>query len=118
VQSDGRLQKVDEKTKMSWAKPHIEKLEKGETVQFRPKGNSMAGKIENGQLVTVEPYDADYEVDDIVLCQVMGHHYVHLVKAIKMNGELKLYQIGNNKGRMNGWVSKKKIFGKCVKVEP
>lgn len=27
----------------------------GETVQFRPRGNSMKGKIESGQLVTVEP---------------------------------------------------------------
>jgi phage repressor protein C with HTH and peptisase S24 domain len=118
MQSNGRLPEVDEKTKMSWASPHIEKLEKGETVQFRPKGNSMAGKIENGQLVTVEPHSGDYEVGDIVLCQVMGHHYVHLIKAIKVDKETTFYQIGNNKGNTNGWVTKKKIFGKCTRVEP
>jgi hypothetical protein len=40
---------------MSWATHHIEKLKTGETVQFRPRGNSVKGKIESGQLVTVEP---------------------------------------------------------------
>jgi len=40
---------------MGWATPYIEKLRRGETVQFRPRGNSMAGKIESGQLCTVVP---------------------------------------------------------------
>ena len=40
---------------MSWATHYIEKLKIGETVQFRPRGNSMKGKIESGQLITVEP---------------------------------------------------------------
>ena len=40
---------------MGWASDHIARLQDGETVQFRPKGNSMQGKIESGQLCTVEP---------------------------------------------------------------
>ena len=40
---------------MSWANHYIEKLKNRETVQFRPRGNSMKGKIEPGQLVTVAP---------------------------------------------------------------
>jgi hypothetical protein len=40
---------------MGWATKYIEQLSRGETVQFRPRGNSMRGKIENGQLVTVAP---------------------------------------------------------------
>ena len=40
---------------MRWAKPLVEKLQKGEAVSFRPKGNSMQGKIESGNLVTVIP---------------------------------------------------------------
>lgn len=40
---------------MSWATLYIEKLKNGETVEFRPRGNSMKGKVESGQLVTVEP---------------------------------------------------------------
>ena len=40
---------------MGWATKYIEQLSRGETVQFRPRGNSMSGKIENGQRVTVAP---------------------------------------------------------------
>jgi hypothetical protein len=28
------------------------------------------------------------------------------------------YQIGNNRGRINGWVGAQSVFGNCVKVEP
>jgi hypothetical protein len=31
---------------MGWATPYLEKLKRGESVQFRPRGNSMLGKIE------------------------------------------------------------------------
>lgn len=101
---------------MGWATLHISKLKDGETVQFRPRGGSMAGKIESGQLCTVEPIcrHDDLEVGDIVLCKVNGNQYIHLIKAIQ-GGR---FQIGNNKGRVNGWVSANSIFGKCVKVEP
>ena len=99
---------------MGWATRHIEALGDGETVQFRPRGGSMKGKIESGQLCTVEPVDAaTLEVGDIVLCRVKGCEYIHLVKAI--DGER--FQIGNNRGRINGWVRANSIFGKCVKVE-
>jgi len=40
---------------MGWADGHIARLAQGETVQFRPRGNSMVGKIASGQLCTVEP---------------------------------------------------------------
>jgi hypothetical protein len=44
----------------------------------------MAGKIEPGQLCTVEPVDtALLAVGDIVLCKVNGREYLHLVKAIQ-----------------------------------
>ncbi len=38
---------------MGWASKYIEVLQRGEFVKFRPRGNSMSGKIEGGQLVTV-----------------------------------------------------------------
>jgi hypothetical protein len=41
---------------MSWATSYIESLLAGETVSFRPRGNSMTGIIESGQLVTVAPF--------------------------------------------------------------
>ena len=99
---------------MGWASAYIVRLQNGETVQFRPRGNSKTGKIESGQLCTVEPVDtAALEVGDIVLCKVNGKQYLHLVKAIQG----KRFQIGNNRGRINGWVSESSIFGKCTKVE-
>lgn len=99
---------------MGWATGYIQKLRDGQTVSFRPRGNSMAGKIESGQRCTVEPVDpAAVSVGDIVLCKVNGREYLHLVKAIQGSR----FQIGNNRGRINGWVSASAIFGRCVKIE-
>jgi hypothetical protein len=99
---------------MGWALAYIEKLRRGEPVSFRPRGHSMSGKIDSGQLCTVEPVDpSTVRVGDIVLCKVNGREYLHLVKAIQ--GER--FQIGNNRGRISGWVSAGSIFGLCVKVE-
>jgi hypothetical protein len=100
---------------MSWATHYITKLKLGATISFRPRGNSMQGKIESGQLCTVEPI-VDYdtlEKGDIVLCKVNGSEYLHLIKAIQG----KRFQIGNNRGRINGWITANPIFGKCVKIE-
>ena len=72
---------------MGWASDYIAHLQSGEAVQFRPRGNSMAGKIESGQLCTVEPVDAAaIKVGDIVLCKVNGKQYLHLMKAIVVLG--------------------------------
>ena len=38
---------------MGWAINHIKKLQTGETIQFKPRGNSMKGKIDSGNRVTV-----------------------------------------------------------------
>jgi hypothetical protein len=98
---------------MGWATEPIAKLQAGKTVQFRPRGHSMKGKIESGQLCTVVPATDELQVGDIVLCKVNGQQYLHLIKAVQ-GGR---YQIGNNWGRINGWVSRNSIYGKCVRVE-
>ena len=98
---------------MAWASEYIVKLQAGQTVSFRPHGNSMSGKIESGQLCTVEPIKNLIEKNDVVLCKVSGKEYLHLVKDV--HGER--YLIGNNKGGLNGWVSKNSIFGKLIKIE-
>ena len=83
---------------------------------------------------------------DIVLCKVKGSQYLHLVKAVKtVKGmddakrailkdlppqliedigkackhypPMQRYQIGNNKGRVNGWIGRGKIYGVLVSVE-
>ncbi len=101
---------------MGWAASHIARLKAGEVVSLRPRGNSMVGKIESGQLCTVASI-ADHstlKAGAIVLCKVGGSEYLHLVKAIQ--GER--FQIGNNRGRINGWVGAGAICGECIRVEP
>jgi len=100
---------------MNW-KFHIENLQKGESVSFRPKGNSMQPKIQSGNLVTVSPDVSEVVEGDIVLCKVKGNHYVHLVKATKTEGDKKLFLIGNNKGGTNGWITENGIFGRVTEV--
>ena len=100
---------------MGWAAHYITALKAGQTVQFRPRGQSMVGRIESGQLVTVEPIGAVPPAkNDIVLCKVNGNEYLHLVKAI--NGPR--FQIGNNRGGINGWITGAQIFGRCTRIEP
>src|SRR5258708_1157885 len=100
---------------LGWASHYIEKLNEGETVQFRPRGDSMSGRLESGQLCTVEPVDpSTLQVDDIVLWKGRGAEYLHLIRATQG----KRFQIGNNRGDVNGWVSEASIFGKCVRIEP
>ena len=99
---------------MGWATQYIARLQQGETVQLRPRGHSMRGKIDSGQLCTVEPVDpATLQVGDIVLCKVNGRQYLHLIKAIQGDR----FQIGNNRGKINGWVSRNCIYGRCTRVE-
>lgn len=96
-----------------WATGHIERLIKGETVSFRPRGNSMQGRIESGQLCTVVPLENPPEAGDIVLCKVAGSQYLHLVTAVQ--GER--FQISNNKKHVNGWVGLNQIYGLLTNVE-
>jgi hypothetical protein len=73
----------------------------------------MSGKIASGQLCTVEPVtDQTLAVGEIVLCRVSGNQYLHLIKAIQ--GER--FQIGNNRGGINGWVTRRQIFGRLIAV--
>jgi hypothetical protein len=100
---------------MGWASQYIASLRTGQTVSFHPRGNSMSGKIESGQLCTVVPIKdaSELAVGNIVLCSVRGNHYLHLIKAIQG----KRFQIGNNRGGINGWIGANSIYGRCIRVE-
>jgi hypothetical protein len=99
---------------MSWAKFAIEALRRGETIKIKPRGNSMRGKVNDGDIVTLVPADpATLAVGDIVLVRVKGHDYLHLIKAI--NGQR--FLIGNNQGRINGWVGHNCVYGIATKIE-
>lgn len=99
---------------MSWASYAKDALRRGETVQIRPRGHSMTGKINHGDLVTLVPCDPNaFGVGDIVLVRVHGTDYLHLIKAIQ--GER--FLIGNNRGGTNGWVGKHAIYGVATQAE-
>ena len=99
---------------MGWAKFAITKLQQGENAQVRPRGHSMTGKVNDGDLVTLEPCTPDtLKPGDIVLVKVKGNIYLHLIKAVN-NGR---FLIGNNRGGINGWVGANAIYGIAIKVE-
>lgn len=99
---------------MGWAKFAVEKLQKGEITQIRPRGHSMKGKVNDGALVTLEPCVADeLNVGDVVLVRVKGNIYLHLIKAKNKDRFL----IGNNRGGINGWVGHNAIYGIATKIE-
>ena len=106
---------------MDWADSYVKLLKAGSVVTFRPKGNSMSGRIESKQLVTVTPLALldPIAVGDIVLCKVHGKQYLHLVSALEgTTGHLLRVQISNNKGYVNGWTRRDNIYGLLTGVTP
>ena len=91
------------------------KLQSGLTGKIIGIGNSMLPLLKSRQPVICEPVtdDTTLKKKDIVLCKVRGHYYLHLIHAIRNDKE---YLIGNNRGHMNGWVSKNQIYGKVVEI--
>lgn len=90
-------------------------LETG-SVTWKPTGNSMTGKINSGDQVVVKqvPIEA-LRVGDAVYAKVKGSYYLHLLSAIdESKGR---YQISNNHGYVNGWVTANNVFGLCVQVK-
>ena len=96
----------------------------------------MEPQIKSGALCTVVPTHgptAAYVTSgDVVLCKVHGKEYLHKVLAVKRHQKMSdiapdtasgqpndrnEYQIGNNKGGINGWIKGTHIYGKLIKVE-
>lgn len=99
---------------MGWADRAKEALRRGETTAVRPRGHSMRPKVNDGDLVTLEPCTPEeLVVGAIVLVRVSGNDYLHLVTAI----DGKRFQIGNNRGHINGWVGPSAIYGRVTEVD-
>lgn len=90
------------------------KLQQGETIdRHKEKGNSMLPLIKSGQPVKIEPVAyGQPTVGDIVFCKVKGKYYLHKISKTKGNQ----YQISNNKGHINGWISINGIYGIVTKI--
>ena len=102
---------------MSWAIRHIATLKEGRSVTFKARGNSMDPKIKNGAQVTVSPVELPLEVGNVVLCRVQGSEFLHEIKAMRKVRDHGQFQIGNAKGRVNGWTSRSKIYGVLTHIE-
>ena len=99
---------------MSWVKEAISKLSEGENAKVRPHGGSMRGRIESGQLVTLEPVNFnDVNVDDIIFLKWKNNYLLHIVKEKSDDQVL----IGNNIGKINGWVPANLVIGRVINVE-
>jgi hypothetical protein len=94
---------------------YIARLRAGETVSFREGGNSMTPRIKSRQKCTYSPVrsSADIKVGDAVFCKVGGSYYTHLITAARGDQ----YQISNNHGHVNGWITIDSIFGKVIAIE-
>ncbi len=92
------------------------RLAAGENITRRERGNSMVPKIHSGEEIEYAPIASPDEVSkgDVVWCKVRGNHYTHLVKAKKQEGGVWRFQIGNNKGGVNGWIGFESIFGRAI----
>jgi len=79
----------------------------------------MTPKIKHRQKCTYSPVLShdDIQVGDAVFCKVGSYYYTHLIKAKKQEGDDYIYQIGNNHGKINGWTTLNKIYGKVIKVQ-
>jgi hypothetical protein len=99
---------------MGWVNDALKRLATGNEVQVRPHGGSMRGRIESGQLVTLAAArPEDVRADDVVLVEWKGNFLLHLVKEVLGDQLL----IGNNLGKINGWVAASAVVGKVVAIE-
>ena len=98
---------------MGWVKDALQELNVGRSVEVRPLGGSMKGRIESGQKVTISPVSPDeVEVDDVVFIEWKTSFLLHLVKEISDSEFL----IGNNLGKINGWIQKSAVKGIVTKI--
>lgn len=88
----------------------VSPLQKGIACWVRGIGNSMTPILKSGQVVWVEPVTDDMILSkgDIVLVRVRGNVYMHKITARKGQSE---FQISNNHGHVNGWASRKNVYG-------
>jgi hypothetical protein len=92
-----------------------ERVAEGETLTFRPTGNSMVPLIHSRDEVVVSPVDPTrVEVGDIVLTKVAGNVCIHHVKAVEP--AKRQVQIGNDRGGINGWTGFDRVYGIAVSV--
>ena len=101
-----------------WATAAYEALSRGETIEVRPRGHSMSGRISDGDLVTLQPYQTGTVMPgDVVLVRIQGRRYAHLVLHQVLEREPGRLLIGNNLGGTDGWVPEQEVYGRVTHVD-
>ena len=90
-----------------------EHLKNGEECIVVGFGQSITPILKSWQPVRVVPIDDSISLNDIVFVKISGHYYLHKISAIK---NCVSYQILNNHGHINDWVSRNSIYGKVVEI--
>lgn len=104
--------------KRLWAEEALRELQAGRAIAVRPRGHSMDGRVADGDSVTIESCAAgDLVAGDIVLARIQGRRYSHLVLHLVIAREENRFLIGNNRGRLDGWVTAEEVFGKVTGVQ-
>lgn len=99
-----------------WAVIARDALAQGQSVQVRPRGHSMRGRINDGDLVTLAPCrPEELATGDVVLVCVRG--WLLVLHQI-LDREADRVLIGTTAGRADEWVSAYEVFGRVVRVQP
>lgn len=97
---------------MDWSTEAVAALQRGSSVQVRPRGYSMTGRISDGDLVTLAPCRAEnLAAGDIVLVRIQGKRFSHVVLHAILSVEGERLLIGSHSGRVDGWVDRGDIYG-------
>ena len=79
-------------------------------------GKSLSPVIKSAQPVVVEPISDSVVVgkDDIVFCRVHKSYRLQKVIGVRKNG--RRYAVGDNCGHTHGFIGKKDIYGRAVRI--
>jgi translation initiation factor IF-1 len=98
---------------LGWVNEAINELKQNRSVQVQPFGGSMRGRIESGQLVTLSPVNLQSLMEnDVVLVRWQSNYLLHVINSVEGDR----VQIGNNLGKINGWVNRSDVIGRVTDV--
>jgi len=98
---------------MSWVKEALAQLKTDGQCVIHPIGNSMRGRVESGQRVVLTNRRLEeLRVGEVVFIRWKGNYLLHLILEMKDHRLL----IGNNVGKVNGWIDRKDVLAKAIEI--
>lgn len=87
-------------------------------MSVRPRGHSMSGRIEDGQLVHLEPLASeDPLVGEVVLARVRGKKRDIVVLHQIIEIDCGRFLISAYNGRVDGWIDRSSLLGRVQRTE-